>query len=95
MPYILLQEILPNVSEPIIVDTMIRLGYAIMAIGSLGFLGLGIPPPTPDWGGMINEGRDTIFLTAWPVLAPAVALSSVVVGLNLVADGIREIAQQR
>ncbi len=93
--YILLREILPNVSGPIIVDTMIRIGYAIMAIGALGFLGLGIPPPTPDWGGMINEGRQWIFAMPWIVLAPAVALSSVVIGLNLLADGIREIGQQR
>ena len=93
--YILLREILPNVSGPLIVDTTIRIGYAIMAIGSLGFLGLGIPPPTPDWGGMINEGRPWIFLMPWVVLAPAAALSSVVIALNLVADGIREIAQQR
>jgi peptide/nickel transport system permease protein len=93
--YILLREILPNVSGPIIVDTTIRIGYAIMAIGSLGFLGLGIPPPTPDWGGMINEGRPWIFLMPWVVLVPAAALSSVVISLNLLADGIREIAQQR
>jgi len=93
--YILLREILPNVSGPIIVDTTIRVGYAIMTVGSLGFLGLGIPPPTPDWGGMINQGRQWIFLMPWVVLAPAAALSSVVVALNLLADGIREIAQQR
>jgi peptide/nickel transport system permease protein len=93
--YILLREILPNVSGPIIVDATIRIGYAIMTIGALGFLGLGIPPPTPDWGGMINEGRQWIFATPWVVLAPAAALSSVVIGLNLLADGIREIAQQR
>ena len=93
--YILLREILPNVSGPIIVDSCIRVGYAIMAIGSLGFLGLGIPPPTPDWGGMINEGRKWIFSMPWTVVAPAVALSSVVIGLNLLADGIREITRQR
>ena len=93
--YILLREILPNVSGPLIVDTTIRVGYAIMTVGSLGFLGLGIPPPTPDWGGMINEGRKWIFTMPWVVLAPAAALSSVVVALNLLADGIREIAQQR
>ena len=90
--YILLREILPNVSGPIIVDSCIRVGYAIMAIG---FLGLGIPPPTPDWGGMINEGRKWIFSMPWMVVAPAAALSSVVIGLNLLADGIREIGQQR
>ncbi len=93
--YILLWEILPNVRGPIIVDSCIRVGYAIMAIGSLGFLGLGIPPPTPDWGGMINEGRKWIFMMPWVVLAPAMALSSVVIGLNLLADGLREIGQQR
>jgi peptide/nickel transport system permease protein len=93
--YILGREILPNASGPIIVDTCIRVGYAVMAVGALGFLGLGIPPPTPDWGGMINEGRDTIFLSPWPVLAPAAALSSLVIALNLIADGIREIEQQR
>ena len=93
--YVLVREILPNVSGPIIVDSCIRVGYAIMAIGSLGFLGLGIPPPTPDWGGMINEGREWIFTMPWTVVAPATALSSVVIGLNLLADGIREIGQRR
>ena len=93
--YILLREILPNVSGPIIVDATIRIGYAIMAFGALGFLGLGIPPPTLDWGGMINEGRQWIFAMPWTVLAPAIALSSMVVGLNLLADGMRENAQAR
>ncbi len=93
--YILLREILPNVSGPLIADTAIRIGYAIMYIGGLGFLGLGIPPPTPDWGGMINEGRAFLFLMPGVVLAPAAAVSSVIIALNLLADGIREIGQQR
>lgn len=95
LSYILGREILPNASGPIIVDTCIRVGYAVMAIGALGFLGLGIPPPTPDWGGMINEGREWIFRQPWIVLAPAAALSSLVIGLNMIADGIREIERQR
>ena len=93
--YILVREILPNVRGPIVVDATIRIGYAIMAIGALGFLGLGIPPPTPDWGGMINEGRQWIFAMPWTVLAPAAALSSLVVGLNLLADGLRELERAR
>jgi len=95
LSYILGREILPNASGPIIVDTSIRVGYAVMAVGALGFLGLGIPPPTPDWGSMINDGRDWIFLQPFIVLGPAVALSSLVIGLNMIADGIREIEQQR
>lgn len=93
--YILVREILPNVSGPIIVDACVRVGYAVMAIGSLGFLGLGIPPPRPDWGGMINEGRQWIFRMPLVVLAPAIALSSLVVALNMLSDGIGEVAQQR
>ena len=93
--YILGREILPNASGPIIVDTCIRIGYAVMAVGALGFLGLGIPPPTPDWGGMINDGREWIFQQPWMVLAPAAALSSLVIGLNMIADGMSEIEQQR
>ena len=55
--YIMFVEILPNARGPLIIDAMLRVGYAIFAIGTLGFLGLGLPPPTPDWGGMINEAR--------------------------------------
>ncbi len=93
--YILVWEILPNVSGPIIVDTCIRVGYAIMGIGTLGFLGMGVPPPTPDWGSMIAEGRKWIFIMPWTVMAPAAALSSIVIALNMFADGMRENAQQR
>ncbi len=93
--YILFREILPNVSGPIIADACIRVGYAVMAIGSLGFLGLGVPPPTPDWGRMINEERVNLFIMPWAVLAPSAALSSVVLALNMLSDGLKEIAQQR
>jgi peptide/nickel transport system permease protein len=88
--YIMFLEILPNARGPIIIDSMLRVGYAIFAIGTLGFLGLGLPPPTPDWGGMIAEARKYIWTVPLNVLWPALAISSLVVGLNLFADGLRE-----
>jgi peptide/nickel transport system permease protein len=88
--YIMLVEILPNARGPLIIDSMLRVGYAIFAIGTLGFLGLGLPAPTPDWGGMINESRKYIWTNPLGVLWPALAISSLVVGLNLFADGLRE-----
>jgi peptide/nickel transport system permease protein len=83
-------EILPNARGPIIIDAMLRVGYAIFSIGTLGFLGLGLPPPNPDWGSMVQAGHQHIFTNAWGVIWPTVAISSLVVGLNLLADGLRE-----
>ena len=88
--YIMFFEILPNARGPIIIDSMLRIGYAIFSIGTLGFLGLGLPPPTPDWGGMISEARKFIWTNPLGVLWPALAISSLVVALNLFADGLRE-----
>lgn len=88
--YIMFVEILPNARGPLIIDAMLRVGYAIFAIGTLGFLGLGLPPPTPDWGGMISEARKYIWTSPLNVLWPALAIASLVVGLNLFADGLRE-----
>ena len=88
--YIMFFEILPNARGPIIIDSMLRVGYAIFSIGTLGFLGLGLPPPTPDWGGMISEARKFIWTNPLGVLWPALAISSLVVALNLFADGLRE-----
>jgi peptide/nickel transport system permease protein len=83
-------EILPNARGPIIIDAMLRVGYAIFSIGTLGFLGLGLPPPNPDWGSMVQVGHNHIFTNVWSVVWPTVAISSLVVGLNLLADGLRE-----
>jgi len=88
--YIMFVEILPNARGPIIVDAMLRVGYAVFAIGTLGFLGLGLPPPSPDWGSMVATGRQYIFINIWSVLWPSIAISSLVIGLNLFADGLRE-----
>jgi peptide/nickel transport system permease protein len=88
--HIMFFEILPNAKGPLLVDAMLRVGYAIFMIGTLGFLGIGLPPPEPDWGSMVNEGRKVIFFNQFPVIWPSVAISSLVVGLNLFADGLRE-----
>lgn len=89
--YIMFVEILPNARGPIIVDAMLRVGYAIFAMGTLGFLGLGLPPPSPDWGSMVAKGRQYILSgSPWAALWPSVAIGSLVVGLNLFADGLSE-----
>lgn len=88
--YIMFREILPNARGPLLVDGMLRVGYAIFAIGTLGFLGIGLPPPDPDWGNMVNEARRNIFSNQLAVIWPALAIASLVIGLNLFADGLRE-----
>ena len=88
--YIMFVEILPNARGPLLVDAMLRVGYAIFAIATLGFLGLGLPPPDPDWGSMVAEARKNIFSNQWAVVWPALSIASLVIGLNLFADGLRE-----
>ncbi|MDR9428035.1 MAG: ABC transporter permease [Salibaculum sp.] len=88
--YIMLWEILPNARGPLIVDFCLRIGYTTILLGTLGFFGLGLPPESPDWGSTINEGRKLLLIYAHPALPPALALLSLVLGLNLLADGLRE-----
>ncbi len=89
--FIMFVEILPNARGPIIIDAMLRIGYAIFAMGTLGFLGLGLPPPSPDWGSMVSTGRRYILSgSPWAALFPALAIATLVVGFNLLADGLRE-----
>ena len=88
--YIMFREIFPNITGPIIVDACIRVAFAMFATGSLGYLGLGVPPPYPDWGVMIGEGRQWIYKVPWAPIPPIIAISSLVVALNLIADGLRK-----
>jgi peptide/nickel transport system permease protein len=91
--FIMVVEVLPNCRGPLITDFCLRLGYTTIMIGTLGFLGLGIPPPAPDWGGMVQQA--TPMLTVFPEMAlfPVFALVSLVLGFNLVADGLNELSR--
>lgn len=88
--YIMLWEILPNARGPLIVDFCLRIGYTTILLGTLGFFGLGVAPDSPDWGSTIDDGRKTLALFPHAAVAPALALMSLVLGLNLLADGLRE-----
>jgi len=88
-PYILFAEILPNVMGPVMVEFTVRLGYAIFTVATLSFLGFGIQPPAPDWGLQIFEHYGLISGGYWwPVVFPALAIAILVIGVNMIADGI-------
>jgi peptide/nickel transport system permease protein len=93
--YVMFAEILPNVLAPVLVEFTVRLGYAIFAIATLSFLGLGIPPPAPDWGIQIFEHYGLITADIWwSSLFPALAIASLVVGVNLMADGLTRVFER-
>ena len=94
--WIMLVELLPNVRSPIIVDACLRLGYTTVAITTLTFLGLGLQPPDPDWGLMIRESAKTAMLWkfSYMLLVPALSVSSLILGFNLLADGLREMSMK-
>jgi len=88
--YIMLWEILPNARGPLIVDFCLRIGYTTILLGTLGFFGLGLPSESPDWGTTIKDGSKLLTIYLHIALPPALALLSLVLGLNLLADGLRE-----
>jgi peptide/nickel transport system permease protein len=91
---IMVVELLPNVRGPLIVDACLRLGYTTVAITTLTFLGLGLRPPDPDWGLMIKEAASVALLWkySYMLIVPALAVSSLILGFNLIADGLREMS---
>ncbi len=86
---ILFREILPSVMPALAVEAALRFSYAIFLASSLGFLGVGVQPPSPDWGLMVNEARDTFSQTPWALYFPAGAISLLVISVNLMADGLK------
>jgi peptide/nickel transport system permease protein len=87
--FILFREIFPSVVPVLAVEAALRFSYAIFLVASLGFLGLGVQPPSPDWGLMIKEARINVTQTPWAMYFPAGAIAIVVVGVNLAADGLK------
>lgn len=92
-PYVMFVEILPNVTGPIVVEATVRLGYAIFAVAGLTFLGFGVQPPSPDWSLQISDNYTLLNAGTywWTVLFPAAAIASLVIAVNLVADGLQQV----
>jgi peptide/nickel transport system permease protein len=85
---VIIRELCPNVLEVVVVEFALRMSSAILAVSALSFLGLGISPPTPDWGLMVYEGIRQIYIAPWLVLLPAFLISTLVIGLNFATDGL-------
>lgn len=92
-PYIMFAEILPNIAGPIVVEATVRLGYAIFAVAGLTFLGFGVQPPSPDWSLQIADNYTLLNAGTyeWTVLFPALAIATLIVGVNLIADGLQQV----
>ncbi len=90
-PHILLREILPNILSHLIVIATLEMALAILLEAALSFLGLGVPPPLPSWGLMIAEAKDYMFFSPWVIMVPGIALFVLVLGINLLGDGLRDL----
>lgn len=88
---ILFREILPSVLPALAVESALRFSYAIFLVASLGFLGVGVQPPNPNWGLMVNEARPHVSQLPWSMFFPAAAIAIVVIGVNLMADGVKKV----
>ncbi|MGQ0568487.1 MAG: ABC transporter permease [Armatimonadota bacterium] len=92
---ILLAHILPNIGGPLLIQTTVAFSGAVLAEASLSYLGLGTQPPTPSWGGMLQEARDVLFVGPWMAIWPGVAIAAAVLGWNLLGDGLRDLLDPR
>ncbi len=93
--FIVLSEMLPNVIAPIVVETTIRVAFAIMTLATLSFLGLGAQPPSSEWGLMVSEARSYLFRNPWMMVWPGIAIAIVAIGFNLLGDGLRDALNPR
>ncbi len=89
---ILLSEVLPNISSPLIVETTLRMTFNVAVVAGLSFLGFGLQPPAADWGLMINENKNGLTLQPWPVLLPVIAIALLTIGTSLIGDGLSRAA---
>jgi peptide/nickel transport system permease protein len=92
--YIIFREILPSVIPSLVVEASLRFSYAIFLVASLGFLGFGANPPDPDWGLMVSQARQLYDLAPWTLTYPTLAIAVLVVGVNLMSDGVRRVVQR-
>jgi peptide/nickel transport system permease protein len=91
--YILFREIFPSTLPALAVEASLRFSYAIFLVASLGFLGVGVQPPSPNWGLMVKEGRANVSQTPWALYFPAAAIALLVIGVNLLSEGLKQILQ--
>ena len=89
---ILLNEVLPNIMSPLVVETTLRLTFNIAVVAGLSFLGFGLQPPAADWGLMINENKNGLIIQPWPVLLPVIAIGLLTIGTSLIGDGLARAA---
>ena len=89
--HVLLREVLPNIAHHLVVVATLEVALAILLEAVLSFLGLGVPPPLPSWGLMIAEGKDYMFFEPWVIMIPGLALFTLVLGINLLGDGLRDL----
>jgi peptide/nickel transport system permease protein len=92
---IIMKHIFPNILSPIIVQATLRLATAILSAAGLSFLGLGAQPPSPEWGAMLSNGRDFLFTAPHIAMFPGIAISTLVIGLNMFGDGLRDALDPR
>jgi peptide/nickel transport system permease protein len=92
---ILLRHILPNVAGSVIVLATLDVGWALLNASALSFLGLGVQPPTPEWGAMLNEGRGYLRDAPWVTVAPGLAIALTVLAINLLGDTLQDVLDPR